>query len=271
MCSSTTWGRSPSSSCRSSRTTTGWLTSASVATSRRRPRRLELVGHLVGAEHLHHDGGVRDLVEGQVGLVRRAPAEQPHRGQLVGDRVSLAQVPAVVLAHGQPPGGGRCRQPRVSLRERSLVWLLRVVARPVAAVPRPVVGQVAAAAVAVAAHAGVAAVGAVRRGLACRCWVRVWPCVRVRVFVPRALVSSSSSSATRTTSWLSSSRLSTAGRRSSAKADAHREGEQPRGHQAGQAHRSDGEGLGPHHCVLSSVEPSTRRLPTPGEASMSRR
>ena len=198
MCSSTTCGRGPSRSWRRPRTTTGWLTAARAATSRRSPRREELVVDLVGTEQLDHDGRVGHLVEGQPRLVGRSPAELAHRGQLLGDRVALGELPALLLA-------SHADQRRVSLRLRSLV-LLADQSRFLSPAPSlgPVAGLVAAAVVAVAAHRADAAVGVVV-GLAAP---RAACHRRPPLVLSSSLVSSSSSSATRTSSTASSSRLS---------------------------------------------------------------
>ncbi len=55
-----------------------------------------LVVHAARTHHLHHGGAVGDLVEGEVRLVRRPTAEQPHGGQLGGDGVTFVQAPGVL-------------------------------------------------------------------------------------------------------------------------------------------------------------------------------
>ena len=61
---------------------------------------------LVGPDDLHHDRGVAEVVEGQVGLVRGATPEQPHRGQPGGDLVTLAEVPRGRWSSRSPASAG---------------------------------------------------------------------------------------------------------------------------------------------------------------------
>ena len=151
MCSSTTCGRSPSSVVPQPAHHHRVVDRGQRRDLAAQAAQAGLVVDLGGPEHLDHDGGVGDLVEGEVGLVRRPAAEQPHRGQLGGDRRHPRRSPSCLLGHGRSLRCGRDAVTRVSLRERSLVCVGRPVALPVAAVPGPVAGLVAAAPVAVAA------------------------------------------------------------------------------------------------------------------------
>ena len=92
-CSSTTCGRSPSELVPQAAHHDRVVGDREGQRPRvRAPRRLLRVADLVGPQQLDHDRRVGDLVEREVGLVGEPAPEQPHRGQLGGDRVSLGQV-----------------------------------------------------------------------------------------------------------------------------------------------------------------------------------